>query len=109
MANPPGAGRPALLYEAAPEDSQIASATNSSGQLYEVRIFKKHPQLLKIESTSLDSKNRKLTIVLRSGEVKEITTDSIPNLKLATANQLVELAGLQPVTGGNKTGVKKAQ
>ena len=33
VANPPGAGRPALLYEAAPEDSQIASATNSSGQL----------------------------------------------------------------------------
>jgi hypothetical protein len=93
----PGAGRAELHYEPAPEDSQIAQATNSSGQFYEVRIFKRNPQLLKVESVSTDQKNRALTIVLRTAQVFNVTTDRIPNLKLATANQLLELAGVQPV------------
>ena len=110
MTDSPGAGRPVMRYELAPEDSQIAQSLNSSGQMYEVRIFKKNPQLLKIESVGIDQKNKALTIILRSGKVFNITTDRIPNVKLATANQFLDLAGVQPVaaTPAAKSGPKKS-
>ena len=95
----PGEGRPVMRYEPAAEDSQIASAMNSGGQMFEIRIWKKHPQLLKVESIWVDQKNKALTIILRTGQVMNITTDRIPNLKLATANQLLEIAGVHPTTG----------
>lgn len=107
----PGAGRPVLQFEPGPEDSQLAQAMNSSGQMYEVRIWKRHPQLLKVESVWVDAKNKYLTIALRTGKVLNITTDRIPNLKLATANQLLEMAGIQPAaaTPAIKGAPKKAQ
>lgn len=106
----PGEGRPVLHYEPASENSQIASAMNRSGQTYEVRIWTKHPQLLKVESVSIDEKSKALTIVLRSAQVLNITTDRIPNLKLATADQILDLAGVKPVaaTPAVKSGPKKA-
>ena len=107
----PNDGRPVLRFEPAPENSQIAQALNSSGQMYEYRLWKGHPQLLKVESTSLDEKNKALTIVLRTSKVFNITTDRIPNVKLATANQFLELAGVQPVAAApeSKVGKKKAE
>jgi hypothetical protein len=101
----PNTGRPVMQYEPAPEDSQIAQANNSSGQLYEVRIWKKHPQLLKVESTTIDQNSKALTIILRSTQITNITTDRIPNIKLATANQFLELANVKPnsATPASKT------
>lgn len=107
----PGGGRPVLQFEPAPENSQIAQAMNSSGQMFEVRIWKGHPQLLKVESVWVDQKNKALTIMLRSTKVLNITTDRIPNLKLATAKQLLEIAGVQPTaaTPAVKDAPKKTQ
>ena len=107
----PGAGRPEMRYEPAPESSQIAQAMNSSGQMYEVRIWTKHPQLLKVESIWVNEKNKALTIILRSGKIFNITTDRIPNVKSATANQFLELAGVQPsaATPAAKSGPKKTE
>ncbi|MBK8466956.1 MAG: hypothetical protein IPL32_14125 [Chloracidobacterium sp.] len=103
----PGAGRPVLKFVPSPEDSQIAQATQN-GKLYEVRIWKKHPKLLKVESTTIDEKNRSLSIVLRSAQVVNITTDRIPNVKLATADQFLKLV---PATGTTETNTdpKKAE
>jgi len=91
----PRSGRPELRFVEAPEDSQIAQATQN-GKLYEQRIWKKHPKLLKVESTTLDEKNKSLSIVLRSAQVVNITTDRIPNVKLATAEQFLKLANSAP-------------
>jgi len=103
----PGAGRPVLKFVPSPEDSQIAQATQN-GKLYEVRIWKKHPKLLKVESTTIDEKNKSLSIVLRSAQVVNITTDRIPNVKLATADQFLKLV---PATGTTEPKVdpKKAE
>lgn len=99
----PADGRPVLRFEPADEDSQIASATNSSGQMYEVRIWKKHPKLLKVESVGLDERNKRLAIVLRTAKVINVTTDRIPNLRLATAKQVLEIAGSDPIAEQKKT------
>lgn len=107
----PGAGRPVLQFEQIPEDSQIASTKDNNGRPYEVRIWKRHPQLLKVESTGIDNNNKALTIVLRDKRVFNITTDRIVNLKLATASQVLEVAGVKPVvaTSPVKSGPKKAE
>ncbi len=107
----PGAVRPEMRYEPAAENSQIARAMNGSGQMYEVRVWTKHPQLLKVESIWVDDKNKALTIILRTGKIFNITTDRIPNVKSATANQFLELAGVQPsaATPQSKNIPKKAE
>jgi len=106
----PGSGRPILRYEPAADNSQIASAMNSDGQMFEVRIWKKHPQLVKIESTWLDQKNKALYILLRTGKVMNITTDRIQNLKQATTRELLEIAGLpQEAKSPTRPAVKKEQ
>ena len=87
----PASDHPILRFEPAPEDSQIAVATKANGQLYETRIFKRHPQLVKVDSTSNGTKEKALTILLRNGEVKNVTTESIGELKQATTGQLLQL------------------
>ncbi len=111
LVDTPSSRPPPLRYEPAAEDSQIATAMDSSGRPYEVRIFKRHPQLVKVESTWLGPNQKALSIVLRDGKVHQVTTDRIANLKLATAAQILELIGIQPAkpSAGPKTGVKKAQ
>jgi hypothetical protein len=107
----PAGNNPILRFEPAPEDSQIAVATKSNGQLYETRIFKRHPQLVKVDSTSFGGKEKELNILLRDGQVKSVTTDSLGDLKQATSSQLLQLAGIRP--GGppmrGKAGVKEIQ
>ncbi len=90
----PADDRPVLRFDPAPEDSQIASAMNSSGQMYDTRIFKRHPQLVKVDSTSIGPKEKELKILLRNGQIKIVTTDSIVDLKQATTSQLLRLAGI---------------
>jgi len=90
----PETSRPSLQYQPAGEDSEIASTMNAAGQMYEVRVWKRHPQLVKVESLWIDPKNKQLTYMLRSGKVLKITTDRIQNLKQATTSQLLEIAGL---------------
>ncbi len=106
----PASGRPVLQFVPAPEDSQIAQASQN-GKMYEVRIWKKHPKLLKVESISIDEKNKALTMILRSAQVVNITTDRISNVKLATADQFLELAASASATGSpvSKTESKKAE
>jgi hypothetical protein len=109
----PGSARPVLRYEPAAEDSEIASAMNNSGQMYEVRVWKRDPQLVKVESVWLDPNSKALTILLRSGKVLNITTDKIVNLKQATAKQILDIAGVQSPAGTpavrSKGDVKKAE
>jgi hypothetical protein len=106
----PGTTRPSLQYQPAGEDSEIASTMNAAGQMFEVRVWKRHPQLVKVESIWIDAKNKQLTYMLRSGKVLNITTDRIGNLKQATTSQLLDIAGLpQQATTPPRPGAKKEQ
>jgi len=106
----PGSERPVLQYQPAAEDSQIASGMNGQGQMFEVRVWKRHPQLVKVESVWTDPKNKQLTYLLRTGKNLTVTTDRIENLKQATSNQLLEIAGLpQTAKIPPRPGEKKQQ
>jgi outer membrane lipopolysaccharide assembly protein LptE/RlpB len=102
---------PILRFEPAPEDSQVAVATKSNGQLYETRVFKRHPQLVKVDATSIGANEKELRILLRNGDVKNVTTDSLGELKQAATSQLLRLAGIRPGAPPmqGKTGAKELQ
>jgi hypothetical protein len=85
---------PPLQFQPADEDSEFATAMNSAGAIYEVRIFKKHPRLARVESTWTGPKERQLKITLNDGQVREVKTDRVQSLKQATSAQLVTIGGL---------------
>jgi len=65
------------------------------GRILEVRVFKSHPQLSKVESTWLGPKEKTLKIYLRDGKMREITTAEIANLRSASSQQLLQMAGVE--------------
>jgi hypothetical protein len=95
----------------APEDSTVTTTMNSQGQILEIRVFKTHPQLAKLESTWTGPKDRIIRLFLRDGTSRELTTDKVENLRAVTAAQMLEMAGIasQPPAAGAKgeTDVKK--
>jgi hypothetical protein len=88
----------------APEDSTITTTMNSKGQILEIRVFKKHPQLAKLESTWTGTKDRNIKLFLRDGTSRELTTDKVENLRSVTAAQMLEMAGItaQPSAAADK-------
>lgn len=85
---------PPLQYKAADEDSEIATLMNGEGQPVQIRVFKSHPKLAKVESIWQDAKLKNLKISLRDGQVIEVKTDKIGDLKFATAAAILEIAGI---------------
>jgi hypothetical protein len=85
---------PPLQFQTAGEDSEFAATMNAAGAFYEVRIFKKHPKLARVEAILTGPKERELKFTLRDGQVREVKTDRISNLKLATTKELIEIGGL---------------
>jgi hypothetical protein len=71
----------------------MATTMNADGQPVEVRVFKDHPQLAKVEATWLGPKQKLLRITLRSGSTVELTTDQIADLSSASSELLVQLCG----------------
>jgi hypothetical protein len=84
---------PPLEFRKGLENSQIATTMNADGQAVEVRVFKDHPQLARVEATWLGPKEKLVRITLRNGSTVEVHTDQLPNLATAMAKQLVQLAG----------------
>ena len=93
-ANPSGTPLP-LKFKTAAENSEAAITMNTDGAIFEVRVFKGHPQIAKVEATWLDAKEKALKIYLKSGQVLDVKTDRIPDLPSATTAQLLEIAGLK--------------
>jgi hypothetical protein len=90
---PSGSGSPAPLdFRPGPENSEIATTMNDRGQPVEVRVFKDHPQLQRVEAVWLGPTEKLLRITLRDGNTVEVKTDSIANLASASADVLVQLA-----------------
>jgi len=85
---PPPSFRPAA------EDSQIAVSMRPDGKIYEVRVFKSHPQLAKVESVWDGKSEKELKFVLKNGKVIAKKSDRIQNLQTAPTAVLVEIAGI---------------
>lgn len=93
----------------APDNSTFTSYLSDAG--YEIRTFKSHPQIQKVEKRIESSGKQTLKIFLRNGNVVQASGASIPILSTASAASIAAVAGLtqapakQPNTGS--TGAKK--
>ena len=98
-------------FSDAHEDSTLLTTMNPQGQVFQVRVFKGHPQLAKVESTWTGPTERQIKFFLRSGETKEITNGAAADIKDLTTSQLLEMAGVKqdrlPGSGSATTGSKK--
>lgn len=93
-ANPSATPLP-LKFKKAAENSEAAITMNTDGSIFEVRVFKSHPQLAKVEATWLDAKEKALKFYLKNGQVLEVKTDRVADLPSTPAAQLLEIAGLK--------------
>jgi hypothetical protein len=84
---------PPLEFRKGAENSRTATTMNSDGQAVEVRIFKGHPKLARVEATWLGPKEKLVRITLRDGSTLEVRTDQLADLATATSEQLLKLAG----------------
>ena len=89
--NPSGTPVPPEFKPAA-EDSESAVTMNSDGTALEIRVFRSHPQLARVEVTWLGPKDKDVKFYLRNGQILNIKTDRVPNLQTATTKELLEIA-----------------
>jgi hypothetical protein len=87
---------PPPSFRPAGEDSQIAVSMRPDGKILEVRVFKSHPQLAKVESVWDGKGEKELKFVLKNGKVITKKSDRIENLQTAPTAVLVEIAGIKP-------------
>lgn len=85
-----------IHFKPAPENSEIGVSMNRDGTISQIRLFKDHPQILKVESTTLGTDESTLRIFLRNGEVSEVKVKGIPNLQSESSAKLLALAGVKP-------------
>ena len=81
---------------AAPDDSALTSTMNAQGVPIETRVFRRHPQLLKLEKTFADISNPVTKVYLKNGKVLTAPKDSIANPETATAAEILRAVGVQP-------------
>ena len=92
--NAPAGPPPPLQFQPAGEDTEIATTMTREGLMVEVRRFKNHPQITKIEAKWLGATDKELKYFLKNGKTVDVKTDKIGNLKTTPVSVLVELAGL---------------
>jgi len=77
---------------AAPDDSEIRNTMNAKGLPLEIRQFKNHPILVKIERT--DTNNRDVKVYLRNGKVVKLPESQANDFSTAPASEIVKAIGL---------------
>ena len=90
--NPTGTPLSPQFHPAA-ENSESAITMNRDGSVTEIRVFKSHPQLAKVEATSFGTNGKQVKFYLRSGKVLEVKTDHLGNLQTVTTKELLAIAG----------------
>lgn len=110
---PAAPDRPPSQFSEAPDDSTLTSTMNAKGQVFEIRVFRSHPQLAKVEATWITPQQKSVKLFLRDGHMREVTTDKLENLKTATVAELLGMAGIgtrEPAAPDkSKTGAKRPQ
>jgi hypothetical protein len=93
----------------APDNSTFTSYLTDAG--YEIRTFKNHPQLLRVEKRTANDGSQTIKVFLRNGKVVQLPGKSIPLLASAPAEVIAGVAGIQPAspkTAPGSTEAKKA-
>ena len=91
----PSATPPPMQFHPADENSEWGVAMNGDGSVLEVRTFKNHPRFTKVEARSFGTNDKQVKFYLRSGQVVEVRTDRLTNLKTMTTAELLAIAGLK--------------
>ena len=76
----------------APDNSTFSSYLTDAG--YEIRIFKNHPQLLKVEKKVTSDGKGSMKVFLRNGKVIDLPANRIMPLSTAPASSILEAAGV---------------
>lgn len=77
----------------APENSEGAITMLPDGVVSEIRIFKAHPTLLRVDTYFLKPGLKRAKFTLKDGRVIELETDKIDNLLNMPAARLLQIAG----------------
>lgn len=100
---PPGA-KP---YEReAPEDSTYTSSLGTTA--LEVRTFKKHPQILKVEKT-IDGTKQTVKVFLKNGKTVDVAPEKLPNIATASSATILEAAGIKAPQSAAPSGPPKGE
>ena len=78
----------------APENSEASVMMNQDGSITEIRVFKNHPQIARVEATWSDPTMKNLKVYLKNGKVVTAKTDKIPNLQSVTSEVILQAAGI---------------
>ena len=78
--------------QAAPDNSEISSTLSEN--FVQTRTFKDHPQIEKVEMTTLPKENNRkiIKVYLKGGKVKEIPEDKIGDPMAASADNILKAA-----------------
>ena len=80
------------LARPAPDNSTFTSYLSDAG--YEIRTFKSHAQLKKVEKITASNGSVTIKVFLRNGKVIDLPGQAIPILSTAPASQIMDAAGL---------------
>jgi len=77
---------------AAPDNSEITNTMNAKGLPLEIRQFKNHPVLVKIERTDLN--NRDVKVYLKNGKVVNLPENLASSFTTAAASEVLKAIGI---------------
>ena len=89
----------------APDNSTFTSYLTDAG--YEVRTFKSHPTLSRVEKKTMADGKQTLKVFLKSGKVVYIPPEKIPALFTIRAAEIVDIAGIAPARSGSDGSLTK--
>ena len=89
------------------ENSEFATTMDKQGNFLEMRYFKNHPAIVKVERTLYGPNDSSLKIWLKGGKVVTASGNGIENLTAESSLTFMKLAGIQPkVAPPGATGAK---
>lgn len=101
LASSGGSADPAALAaqnaRPAPDNSTFTSFLTDAG--YEIRTFKSHPQLLKVEKRIGTNGSQTIKVYLRNGKIVNVASERIGSLGTASAATIVAAAGIVSAPG----------
>ena len=83
------------LKRPAPENSEFKSEMTNEGFPIEIRTFKNHPQLVKVERVWKPNKDKILKIYLKSGKLVEVPGNDFDDFNTASTARILVAAGVQ--------------
>ena len=86
------------ITQLAPDNSEFQSAMNNQGQPIEIRVFKNHPALSKVERIYVTLENPVVKAYLKNGKTVNLPADKIGNPMEASAEEI-----MNALNSGNST------